>query len=94
MTRSTATGRNQSALQPGRVRQAPQVQGSHLDDFKRDLRRSITVEKVPEQGSHVENQYHDSDITSYYNQHKAEFNLIEPRITWRRSWSQLNLTLS
>ena len=50
-----------------------------LADFKRDIRRSITVEKVlnKEVGSKIN--VTDQDITGYYNAHKGEFNLIEPQ---------------
>jgi peptidyl-prolyl cis-trans isomerase SurA len=50
-----------------------------LDDFKRDLRRSITVEKVLNKEITSKINVSDSDITNYYNQHKAEFNLIVPQ---------------
>ncbi len=50
-----------------------------LDDFKRDLRRSITVEKVLNKEVTSKINISDSDITNYYNQHKAEFNLIVPQ---------------
>jgi len=30
-----------------------------------------------EQGNHLAHQYHDQDVSNYYNEHKAEFNLIE-----------------
>jgi peptidyl-prolyl cis-trans isomerase SurA len=50
-----------------------------LDDFKRDLRRSITIEKVLNKEITSKINISDDDITAYYNQHKAEFNLIEPQ---------------
>jgi peptidyl-prolyl cis-trans isomerase SurA len=50
-----------------------------LDDFKRDLRRSITIEKVLNKEVTSKINISDEDITNYYNQHKAEFNLIEPQ---------------
>ncbi len=53
--------------------------GITLDDFKRDLRRSITVDKVLNKEVTSKINITDADITSYYNQHKAEFNLIEPQ---------------
>lgn len=50
-----------------------------LEDFKRDIRRTLTADKL----LHMEITSHinvtSEDIKSYYNQHKAEFNLIEPR---------------
>ena len=50
-----------------------------LADFKADLRRSITVDKVLNKEITSKINITDDDITSYYNQHKAEFNLIEPQ---------------
>ena len=50
-----------------------------LADFKRDIRRSITVEKVLNKEVSSKINVTDRDITDYYNAHKAEFNLIEPR---------------
>jgi len=50
-----------------------------LDDFKRDLRRSLTVDKVLNKEVTSKINISDQDITSYYNAHKAEFNLIEPQ---------------
>ena len=50
-----------------------------LDDFKRDLRRSLTIDKVLNKEITSKINISDEDITSYYNQHKAEFNLIEPQ---------------
>jgi len=49
-----------------------------LDDFKRDIRRSITVDKVMNKEVVSKINVTDQDITDYYNAHKAEFNLIEP----------------
>lgn len=50
-----------------------------MDDFKRDLRRSITIDKVLNKEITSKINISDSDISNYYNQHKAEFNLIEPQ---------------
>jgi len=50
-----------------------------LDDFKRDLRRSLTVEKLLNKEITSKIDISDSDITNYFNQHKGEFNLIEPQ---------------
>jgi len=50
-----------------------------LADFKADLRRSITVDKVLNKEITSKINISDSDITAYYNEHKAEFNLIEPQ---------------
>lgn len=50
-----------------------------VDDFKRELRRSLTQDKVfnKEITSHIN--ISDQDVAAYYNDHKAEFNLIEPQ---------------
>src|SRR5215472_2861264 len=48
-----------------------------LDDFKRDLRRSLTVEKVLNKEITSKIGITDQDISDYYNAHKSEFNLIE-----------------
>ncbi|HEY7617827.1 MAG TPA: peptidylprolyl isomerase, partial [Terriglobales bacterium] len=50
-----------------------------LDDFKQDLRRSLTREKVLNKEITSKINITDQDISSYYNEHKAEFNLIEPQ---------------
>ena len=48
-----------------------------LDDFKRDIRRSITVEKVTNKEVNSKINVSDQDIVDYYNSHKSEFNFIE-----------------
>jgi len=48
-------------------------------DFKRDIRRSVTVEKVINKEVSSKINVTDRDVTDYYNAHKAEFNLIEPQ---------------
>jgi peptidyl-prolyl cis-trans isomerase SurA len=50
-----------------------------LADFKRDIRRSITLEKVMNKEVSSKINVTDQDIANYYNAHKGEFNLIEPR---------------
>jgi peptidyl-prolyl cis-trans isomerase SurA len=50
-----------------------------LDDFKRDIRRSITMEKVINKEVNSKVNVSDQDIVDYYNSHKSEFNFIEPR---------------
>jgi peptidyl-prolyl cis-trans isomerase SurA len=50
-----------------------------LDDFKHDLRRSLTVEKVMNKEITSKINVTDQDIANYYNAHRSEFNLIEPR---------------
>ena len=48
-----------------------------LEDFKRDLRRSLTQEKVLNKEIASRINITDQDVANYYNAHKAEFNLIE-----------------
>ncbi len=48
-----------------------------VDDFKRDLRRSLTRDKVLNKEITSRINITDQDVSSYYNEHKAEFNLIE-----------------
>lgn len=50
-----------------------------IDDFKRDLRRQLTVDKVLNKEVTSKINVTDQDITNYYNAHKAEFNLVEPQ---------------
>src|ERR1700689_2412534 len=50
-----------------------------LDDFKRDLRRSVTRDKVLNKEITSRINITDQDVSGYYNEHKAEFNLIEAR---------------
>src|SRR5215470_13811828 len=50
-----------------------------LEDFKRDLRRSLTRDKVLNKEVTSKINITDQDISNYYNAHKAEFNLIEPQ---------------
>ncbi|HYL13225.1 MAG TPA: SurA N-terminal domain-containing protein [Terriglobales bacterium] len=50
-----------------------------LEDFKQDLRRSLTREKVLNKEITSKINITDQDISNYYNQNKAEFNLIEPQ---------------
>ena len=50
-----------------------------LEDFKQDLRRSLTVQKVLNREITSKITISDADITEYYNEHKTEFNLIEPQ---------------
>lgn len=50
-----------------------------VEDFKKELRRTLTVEKVLNKEITSKINITDADINSYYNEHKAEFNLIEPQ---------------
>ena len=57
-----------------------------LEDFKRDLRRSLTIDKVINKEITSKITISDSDITAYYNAHKAEFNLVEPQYHLAHIW--------
>src|SRR5215471_8173537 len=50
-----------------------------IDDLKRELRRNLTVDKVLNKEINSKISISDSDISNYYNTHKAEFNLVEPQ---------------
>jgi peptidyl-prolyl cis-trans isomerase SurA len=50
-----------------------------LDDFKREIRRSLTTQKVLNREVVSKINISEQDITAYYSQHRAEFNVIEPR---------------
>jgi peptidyl-prolyl cis-trans isomerase SurA len=50
-----------------------------LDDLKRDLRRSLTQEKLLNKEIESKINITDADIANYYQAHKSEFNLIEPQ---------------
>jgi peptidyl-prolyl cis-trans isomerase SurA len=53
--------------------------GMTEDDYRQESRRNLTIDKLlnKEIGSKVT--ISDSDLQNYYNQHKTDFNLIEPR---------------
>lgn len=50
-----------------------------VDDFKRDLRRSLTRDKVLNKEITSRINITDQDVADYYNAHKSEFNFIEPQ---------------
>ena len=50
-----------------------------IDDFKRDLRRQLTKTKLINKEIESKINITDGEIRDYYDAHKAEFNLIEPR---------------
>ena len=49
------------------------------EDLKREFRRNITIEKVINKEITSKISISDADISGYYNAHKADFNLVEPR---------------
>jgi peptidyl-prolyl cis-trans isomerase SurA len=50
-----------------------------LDDLKRDIRRSLTKDKLINKEIESRVNITDGEISGFYAAHKAEFNLIEPR---------------
>ena len=48
-----------------------------LEDVKHDLRRSLTDTRLLNKEINSKITVSDSDVSSYYNQHKAEFNLVD-----------------
>jgi peptidyl-prolyl cis-trans isomerase SurA len=50
-----------------------------VDDLKRDIRRSLTKEKLLNKEIESKINITDSDISNYFTAHKAEFNVIEPQ---------------
>jgi peptidyl-prolyl cis-trans isomerase SurA len=53
--------------------------GFSEEDYKLEIRRNLTVEKLLNKEIASKVTISDTDIQGYYNQNKAEFNLIEPR---------------
>ena len=51
--------------------------GRTLDELKRDLRRSLTIDKLLNKEINSRITVTDADVSNYYAAHKAEFNLIE-----------------
>jgi peptidyl-prolyl cis-trans isomerase SurA len=49
------------------------------DDLRRDLRRNLTIQKVINKEISSKITISDADVNAYWEEHKAEFNLIEPR---------------
>ena len=49
------------------------------DDSKQEIRRNLTIEKLLNKEIASKITISDSDIQNYYDQHKADFNLVEPR---------------
>lgn len=58
-------------------RQKLQASGQTIDSLRRNLRRSLTIDKLLNKEINSRITITDADVSSYYNAHKAEFNLIE-----------------
>lgn len=52
---------------------------SSEDEYKQEIRRNLTIDKLLNKEIASKVSISDGDIQSYYNLHKADFNLIEPR---------------
>lgn len=52
--------------------------GLNEDDYRQDVRRTITVNKLLNKEIASKISISDADIENYYNEHKSDFNLIEP----------------
>ncbi|RXH58859.1 SurA N-terminal domain-containing protein [Granulicella sibirica] len=48
-----------------------------IDDLRRKIRRSLTIERLINKEITSKITVTDNDVSNYYNQHKAEFNLME-----------------
>jgi peptidyl-prolyl cis-trans isomerase SurA len=49
------------------------------DEYKQEIRRNLTIDKLLNKEIASKVTISDSDIQNFYNLHKADFNLIEPR---------------
>ena len=56
------------------------LSGRHttIDDVKRDIRRTLTINKLLNKEINSKITVSDTDISNYYSSHKSEFNNIEP----------------
>lgn len=68
-----------SPYSPDDFKKKLQERGISEDDFKRDLRRTLTAQKVLNKEISSKINISDKDVADYYNSHKPEFNLIEPQ---------------
>jgi peptidyl-prolyl cis-trans isomerase SurA len=55
------------------------ARGTTLDQLRREIRRSLTREKLMNKEILSKINITDADISRYYNQNKASFNLVEPQ---------------
>ena len=53
--------------------------GRSLNDLKHDLRRSLTIDKLLNKEINSRITVTDADVATYFNTHKAEYDLIEPQ---------------
>ena len=64
---------------PDQFNQKLKSSGQTLDDLTRDVRRSLTINKLLNKEIKSKVTVSDAEVTEYFNQHKAEFDLIEPQ---------------
>src|SRR5258708_39168372 len=57
----------------------PQAAGYNEDEWRLDIRRKLTIDKLLNKEIASKVTISDSDIQNYYNDHKAQFNIIEPQ---------------
>ena len=53
--------------------------GLTLDDLRREIRRSLTANKLQNKEIFSKVNISDTQITAYYNAHKSDYNLVEPQ---------------
>lgn len=53
--------------------------GLSEDDYRQEIRKSLTIEKLLNKEIASKVSISDADIQSYYNEHKSQFNVIEPQ---------------
>ena len=68
-----------SPYTPEQFSQRLQESKMSMDDFKRNIRRALTADKVLHKEVTSKITVTEQDIKDYYNAHRSEFNLIEPR---------------
>jgi peptidyl-prolyl cis-trans isomerase SurA len=56
-----------------------QAAGMSLDDLRRNIRRSLTTEKLMNKEVNSRINITDADVSNFYNANKASFNFIEPK---------------
>ncbi len=56
-----------------------QASGMSLDDLRRQIRRSLTSDKLMNKEVNSRINITDADISNFYNANKAQFNFIEPK---------------
>lgn len=60
--------------------------GLTQNDLKDEIRRNLTIQKLMNKEVTSKINISDADIRSYYQEHKAEFNLIEPQYRIAQIW--------